>query len=279
MHNLRIFIPILLFFLIISFRSEAQEDLYDAENSKKFANFLYMSSEYSLAAEEYERVLFFSPDDEDVKINLLKSYRYSGQYKKGLMRIDELFPLKTNISNDVFMEYSRFLLTNNLIEESKKLTLIVNNVDQEYKDIVDVACCLYEYDWEEADRKMSSVLKTNEYYLPFSALISQGKEIKYKSPALSGALSAVVPGLGKVYSGYWKDGLIAFLFTSVSSWQSYRGFKKDGIKSPYGWIYGFMSVGFYVGNIYGSVKAANKYNYTKNHIISHEIEEIFINRP
>jgi hypothetical protein len=68
-----------------------------------------------------------------------------------------------------------------------------------------------------------------------------------------------VPGTGKVYSGRWKDGLIAFVMTSSVAFISIRGFQNNPQKI-YPWVTGTLALGYYSGNIYGSIQAANKYN-------------------
>lgn len=98
----------------------------------------------------------------------------------------------------------------------------------------------------------------------YDKLLADAGKISYKSPFISGALSTIVPGLGKAYTGFWKDGAIALVFVSVNAWQSYRGFSKLGIHNADGWVFGSFAVGFYLGNIYGSVKAAIKHNKSAN---------------
>jgi len=102
------------------------------------------------------------------------------------------------------------------------------------------------------------------------------KSGKTKSPALALAFSSIVPGSGKFYTGDWKDGLIALSFVSLSAWQSYRGFKKNGVESLYGWLYGVASVSFYIGNLYGSVKSANMYNMRRQESFESNVQDIFM---
>ena len=252
------------------------QDIFSKDNSKKFAGFLLMSGEYKLAASELERVLFLDPEDEIAKVNLLKSYRYSRQFDKGLKRADELYPVLFQMPENVFVEYSKLLLVTHNFSLVEGLLDQSVNISAENSLVIQSVSKMYQADWPEAEVLVNQISNSNEYYVPLSQLVKEGKQIRYKSPLLSGTLSAIIPGMGKIYSGYWKDGLIALAATGISAWQSYRGFNKDGIKSPYGWIYGFMTVGFYIGNIYGSVKAANKYNHVKNHEIQHHIEDIYI---
>jgi hypothetical protein len=73
-------------------------------------------------------------------------------------------------------------------------------------------------------------------------------------------MSTFIPGSGKIYTKNWQDGLIALLFVASNAWQAYRGFSKDGVKSTYGWVFGSIGAGFWLGNIYGSYKSAQKFN-------------------
>jgi putative component of membrane protein insertase Oxa1/YidC/SpoIIIJ protein YidD len=76
-----------------------------------------------------------------------------------------------------------------------------------------------------------------------------------KKPWLAAFYSGLVPGLGKVYTGEWKDGVYAFALVSAFSWLTYR-FAEDKGLSPYTILYGSLAMSFYVGNVYGSWKSA-----------------------
>ena len=76
-----------------------------------------------------------------------------------------------------------------------------------------------------------------------------------KKPWLAALYSGLVPGLGKVYTGEWKDGIYAFAVVSAFSWLTYRFAEKRGL-TPYTFLYGSMALSFYVGNVYGSWKSA-----------------------
>jgi hypothetical protein len=105
-------------------------------------------------------------------------------------------------------------------------------------------------------------------------LIQKGQQQKLKKPWLATALSVPVPGLGKVYSGEWKDGIISLLFVGVNAWQAVRRFDKEGTDTFWGWIHGGFALGFYSGNIYGAHKAARRYNQKKIKQLQHETEAL-----
>ena len=81
-----------------------------------------------------------------------------------------------------------------------------------------------------------------------------------KSPGVAGVLSATAPGLGKVYSGRPLEGLYAMLTVGFMGWLGYEGFRGDGLGSLKGWVFGPVAGVFYLGNVYGSVVAAQVEN-------------------
>ena len=192
------------------------------------------------------------------------------------MKVQELKP--TLMPVDIAREYSIILIRQNNLDAARSFLSQYKSFSESDKAMFSLSIELFGQNWKAA-RQITEQSKDIEdlTFLQLSAIANQTKDIKYKNPMLSSGMSMLVPGLGKVYSGYWKDGLFSLLFTSIAVWQSYRGFNKQGINSVYGWIYGGIALGFYSGNIYGSYKAANKYNETINHSIYHQLEEVYNN--
>jgi len=75
---------------------------------------------------------------------------------------------------------------------------------------------------------------------------------KRRSPVLAGMLSAVVPGLGKVYAGKPKQGIAAFLPVLTLGLLTWEGYRKDGPTSLRFLGFGSLFTVFYAGNIWGS---------------------------
>ena len=70
------------------------------------------------------------------------------------------------------------------------------------------------------------------------------------------ALSAVIPGLGRVYLGRWPDGLLSFLLVGTTGALAAQGFYQEGRGSVRGWILGGVAALLYAGNVYGSAVGA-----------------------
>lgn len=253
------------------------QDIYDLENSKKYANYLFQSQEYKLAAQEYERITFLDSADQSAQLRLVKSYRLLNKPEPALRRLHLLFPLKDTMPSSFANEYTKLLISNGQLSSGKIFLNTNQKLANNEKDFYLATINMYQKNWEAAYNLLDDSLNGGIYYLRMKQLANDAMNFKYKKPWLSMSLSTIIPGLGKMYCGYWKDGLVSLLFVGMSAWQSYRGFSKNGINSVYGWIYGGVSLGFYIGNIYGSGKSANKYNHKHDHKLLHEVESIYIN--
>jgi hypothetical protein len=75
---------------------------------------------------------------------------------------------------------------------------------------------------------------------------------KRKSPFLSGAMSAVVPGLGKVYVGNNGQALASFLTCALMGGVAVENYYHLGPAHPQTLFFGALFGVFYVGNIWGS---------------------------
>ena len=78
------------------------------------------------------------------------------------------------------------------------------------------------------------------------------REGKIKSPLFAAALSAIIPGLGKIYLGNLGEGISSFITVGVFSSICAENWIKHGF---YNWktiLFGSLASIFYVGNIYGS---------------------------
>lgn len=231
-----------------------QNPVADSTKLAGFARFLYDQKLYDFAAEEYERLHYLFPNEAGYLTQLLKSYRKLNKYdeveKKGAS-LDLKNP-------DILKEYVLSMALNDQ-------PAIAQLVFDKHQDVLPDAAskkmtldlAVLRQNWRQSDSlyKVWNV-KDDGYY----EIIHSGLNQKRKSPFLAGTLSALLPGAGRVYAKDVKDGIISFIFIAATSYQSYRRFSQGGIKSAGGWIYGGFAAGFYIGNIYGSIKSAKSYN-------------------
>lgn len=251
------------------------QNLYDARHSAEFAGFLYQNQQYEPAAREYERLLLLDRDMVPMD-KLLSAYRLSGQTRAGLRRGYAVLPPCDQLNRPVMMEwlkllihdpapdaYEQCLIASPLFLPGEKLLLndvrlfLLNQSPGKYK------CLSAGHDPGNVQARLLQE-KLNSYCAA-----------SWKSPLLAGSMSAVLPGSGRIYTGDWKNGLVSLLFVGFNAYQSYRGFSRNGIESPGGWIFGALAVGFYAGNIYGSVWSARRYNQAKHQKYTREVEYLF----
>jgi hypothetical protein len=238
------------------------QNLFDEANTFKFTDYLFKTQQYNLASQEFERLVAMVPSNLNYKLSLIQCYRLSNNYSFAEKRFtdffsDSLFSLPTSLSIE-------FLKIKLLQEDMTSAQVFINkNSKLGLPDKVYYQECIYllSRQWNKSD---SLFHQYNDLDPRFGIISKEALVMRYKSPFLAATFSTLLPGSGKVYSGYWKDGLIAFIFVAANSWQSYRGFSKYGTENAHGWIFGGLAAGFYLGNIYGSWKSAVRRNKKAN---------------
>lgn len=264
---------LLLFSLILISKNNFSQNLFDIKNSLEYANYLQTSGQYQLATEEFERVLFFYPKTDSLITKLFYNKRKSGDALGVINFTNKTYYNSDSINTSVFIEYIKSLIQ---IKPQEALNVINKNtkLDTEQRIILQSYSYTSMYMWNEAIGKLNQLNNQSTSVLKSKVVLNDALKYKYKKPILAAGLSLVIPGLGKVYTGNIKDGIIALVFVGINSFQSYRYFEKKGIKSVGGWIFGSLGTGFYLGNIYGSYKAAIIKNKKIKDAYKKQIEEI-----
>lgn len=235
--------------------------LCDPEQAVLFADYLIKTRQYKIATWELERLDFINPGVDSVRLRLLDAKRLDGAYLSGIMKLRSYISdapqllqnpafaksyVRLNFLYGEFDGLSSFLQTNTVLPVSYRTNLLV-------------ASALLMDDWPSA----RTIAQNQEVAPSLLQVVSKTEAMRMKSPLLAGSLSAIVPGTGKIYTGDWKDGLISMVFVSANAFAAYRGFSSNGVESVYGWVFSAIGTGFYVGNIYGSVRSAKKRNALK----------------
>jgi hypothetical protein len=235
-----------------------EPEFNDSNKDIAFANFLFNTRQYDFASEEYLKQVYLQPENTFLKKRTLESFRLNNNMKAGLHFSKLFFDPHDSASIVFYPEIVKLrllsgkpILTDYLLIDSSIYSLHYNE------------SLLLDYMmsgmWKEVHMNAHKISVSDLY--KFTQNTPDKKQI---SPFLATTFSTIIPGTGKIYARRWKDGLSSFLFVGLTAFQSYRGFNKSGINSTYGWIMGGLSFGFYLGNIYGSYKAADNYNKTLN---------------
>ena len=232
------------------------QDLFDFEHSLKFAQHLYRKGQYAFAAQEFDRLCFMQPSNDSLvywKLKAVARGRLIEKYSFDSCRIQS----SSLLSN----EYACMLLLNRRYAQGLEFVKASKQFDQSCRSERIVEIHLLRAEWDNARKAAASAPLASK---AASLLLLVENRPRHRSPALALALSALVPGAGKAYTGRYSDALSSFLLVAINAWQAHSGFNKLGNKSLYAWFFAGMGASFYLGNLYGSYRSALEFNQTEN---------------
>ena len=285
-----LFITYFAFTLFLPFAAaEEPIEYYTPENVRKFADFLYEQGDYLRAVGEYQRYLFYRPQEsEEIHYRIAVCYRFGGKSAQAIQSFEALlrtYPESqytsriyyqigaTHFFMDRYDQSARFL--------SDALPRITDRRQHAEAEQLIGLSYLRQKQWSDAGevfRRLqgSDILRIREKAAVYNIYAENGERLPTRSPFFAGVLSTVVPGAGRLYTGRLADALNTLFTVGFTGWQAYDGFQRDGLASVKGWTLGTLCGVFYVGNIYGSVISARVYN---RHITDEFLATLFIELP
>ena len=245
----------LLFVLIVETMAQ---DFFSSDNRLRFGNYLFCDGDYIRAVDEFEAHLKKN-DNDTVRFKLayslarLERYNEAGSHynllssNSSLMREAKLEYLKTFYFSGTFSELRDLRSSPNYSKsavalEAGKLT----HLSYLYPNEVLPDSTIFFEPFNQREKK--ELLK---FYL-------RKQSPGYKSEVTAALFSAVIPGLGKVYTERYTEGLTSFLLTGLMTFLSINNFNAD--HDFRGWLFAGLAAYFYAGNIYGSAASAQIYN-------------------
>lgn len=114
----------------------------------------------------------------------------------------------------------------------------------------------------------STIQAELKYLSDYSYLL---QNMKKKSGFVAGALSAIIPGLGKVYTGLPGQALASFLKVVPLGIMTVENYRNGGFKNAQFYIFGSLFSLFYIGGIWGSSISAQIVYQEKVDEIHHNI--------
>lgn len=245
-------------FLFVASGSQAQE----FQQQIRFAHHLFQLKQYEEASTFLRGIL----DTTTTPDKLDSVYYYIGEANYHMKNI----PLSTEFfgrvsGNSPFFGQSQLLLGFQLAysgkyDKSESIFINLTTTDSMLADTRQVELAgLYLLDRNyQGFERISQNFQGRYFQLRPSEIAFQShyqdlQAFKPKSPFLAGALSAIVPGAGKIYAGKTGQGIGSMLLTGLFALQTWESYKKDGPGSARTIIFGSMLGISYVSNIYGSV--------------------------
>lgn len=122
----------------------------------------------------------------------------------------------------------------------------------------------------ETDKCKNAILSLIEFDLFVQMM--EIKKTKLKKPFVAGLLSAIIPGLGKVYTKKPHEALTSFIPVAFNWLQAAEGHYLNQWKSPQFYIFGSIGTVFYFSGIAGSAASAKRKNEEFNSTINNTID-------
>ncbi len=274
----KLLLKILLITTLLPFTSaEEHIEYYSPQNIRKFADFLYEQEDYLRAADEYQRYLFSMSEEvlesEQIRYKIALCYRFAGQTEQAIQNFQTLLQTHpdTQFASSAYYQIgATYFLIDQFKQSSQFLREALPHIADarqhaEAEQLIGLSY-LMQKQWSEAGEVFktlqgSDVIPVKEKASIYHNYAKAGAELPTRSPFLAGVLSTIIPGAGRLYTGFRVGDAVTSLITvGVTGWQAYDGFRRDGLSSVKGWTLGTIGGIFYVGNIYGSVVSARVYN-------------------
>ncbi len=276
-----------LFLSVVS--AEMPPDYYSPENIRKFADFLYEQGDYLRAVGEYQRYLFYRPQEsETINYRIAVCYRFGGKSAQAIQSFETLlgtYPESQYTSRIYYQIGATYFLMDRYDQSARFLSDTLPRITDrqqhaEAEQLIGLSY-LMQKRWSEAGEifkglQGADIIRVREKAAVYNIYAENGEKLPMRSPFFAGLLSTVVPGAGRLYTGRLADALNTLFTVGLTGWQAYDGFRRDGLASVKGWTLGTLCGAFYVGNIYGSVVSARVYN---RHITDEFLATLFIELP
>lgn len=261
---MRIFLRVSLLFLLLPTTALGQND--PVESSLGFASFLIREGEYYRAITEFNRVLYLSgPDDHEPRsaaiLGIGQALHSGRQYERAgewlWQHLDELSVAGQLTSGVELM--SRSFLDANAGSRLLRLTSEPIFPVQETSFYRPLGLA-NTGSWEDAYNGFLDVPSQSRHKsmaILNADLARSAMDASWKSPVLAGWLG-IIPGLGYFYADHKQTAFASFIVNTVFWIATYQAFKAD--QNVLGGFLAVISVSWYSSNIYGSVRAAKRYN-------------------
>lgn len=243
----------------------------DSDVQYGFAESLFNEGDFYRAIGEYKRFIYLFPNEKDTveeaTYKIALAYRHAAQWQEAIGAFDAFicrYPESSKIPEALYLkgkaEYTLKQYREALL--SYKRAADVAPSELEYKIFFESAMVLVDLkDWKSAGEMLARIPRESMYShsaTTFSEGLERIDQLPQKSPSAAGALAAIVPGAGHVYTERYRDALVAFILNGAFIWGAIELFDNDDDVA--GGIVTFFELGWYGGNIYSAVSSAHKYN-------------------
>jgi hypothetical protein len=222
----------------------------DVQKLDDFSQYLQLINNYEQAINENLRLIRNYPNSKykkDAYIRLYSLYYITNDYVN-VIKTSEKMPyhllLKTERDEFHYWKAASYIHLSNIDKAKSEISKIEKGDTLETQNLL-----AYGY------AKESLYTKAFELHSEYSS--DDYESLRYKNPKLAGAL-AIIPGLGYLYSDHKRSALSALILNGLLAGAAYEAFEND--QPILGALFSSIGIGWYAGNIYGSIHAAERYN-------------------
>ena len=250
------------------------------------ADQLFDRGSYHEAITEYKRFIFFNPESNQIShalYNMGMAYRASHDWQNA---IDSIESSILHEREKIAAERKRIVLGTTLIasgnyslarlELVKVLEFTSSPLLRRKSIYFNGIASLYMYDWDSAMRSF------NDFYSEYDDQVvkERASEIQsllaragnsYKSARTAQILSAIIPGAGQIYAGYWKDGINAFILNGLIIGFIANAIYRKDVRDVSIIIFLYR---YYAGNIYNAREDVRKHGASMDRENARRIVEL-----
>jgi hypothetical protein len=237
-----------------------------AEQSFSFANHLLVEGEYYRAVTEYRRTLYWAPDGaRELRarsvLGVGQALHAGGEFTRAS---EWLVRERDQIEDPALRAEALRLMSRGFLVDNHGLRLqqVLEEVDPGWpeRDFYRGLALARSAEWARAETVFGSIPgdSPNGAFAAHNALASHAAaERGRKSPTVGGVLG-LVPGLGYLYSGHAQSALSTLVVVGLGTWATIEAF--DSGNDVLGGVLTAITITWYGSSIYGSARAANRYN-------------------
>lgn len=254
---------------------------FPANPMASFAEHLYQEGDYYRAITEYKRVLHFVAADSLREYATLRIGQSLFLADKHILVMEWFSDLTPKYNND--LEY-RLIYARSLYALGRHESVIaaLDTITTVEADPILLSQSRYYTGMshvrlerpEAAVTSFEEVGQESPFYdraLHNIDLIGEYSDYPTRDPVLAGVLG-IVPGLGYVYSGHPYTGLASMALNGLLAWATIDAFE-DGDTAE-GITFSIFASGFYLGNIFGSYKSAERFNEYQSRGFQERFDEV-----
>lgn len=224
---------------------------------------------YDAAITEYKRFLFFHPNDPrtgEVHYNIGLAYRAQSLWTEAIaaLRTATHYAMDRESKSEYQLTLAVTLIATKSYDlaELELIKVMLRNPSAPLHRrmlFLQTVLYIYQFRWEDAG-SVGREYTTDEH---LETLFNAAVNVPQKSANVASVLSKVLPGLGHIYVGDWRDGLNALLLNGAFGFLTIDAVLDEHYTDAALWV-GLVLLRYYRGNTFRAKTAVEQFNRQKS---------------